>query len=826
MNMPSCSWANDASHSYNFEAAFFDRRHAEACGSTAPPPDATAHGPAYAPARPPGTEVRELRQEFMALNRVFLESPEGRRARDEWTATLASIVDFARSHRLTAAVEQLARLSRFREAHAGPKVDGEIDLYRPDYKPWMEALARLIGNERIDLRARCEALLRLDDLDRCTAAQGSEFRSQAMWLEGLSGGLGNSAWSAYAAVAMEHLRDLLRQEPELAGLDLSTPHVLHPFAAALRLPGFSRGLETTDAFVINIQVHQGIIDRCAVALRQRVSMTAIAERLADDCLQAIHQALTLRLGGRPFDILQGPGHWGLLNEVLEDLMPRFGPLDTRMVTDLDEDHVPQRLTNDPRLLTLGIRHNMARQGIAPPPLEEVLDDRVVDKERRRIMLFEREMPYVLLGEISSDGTGRRRLPDRQEIAELLNARAVRGMPSAALGPQVRATLQAFLDTQLTRSCQSDPEQVRARVADRPTREGLDTVLGRQGLDDPARARWLREAAPHWPADALDHALDRLVGDRGAASLAALLDAWRTEGFSDSWHRQVRRQATRLRLSNTDARFRGRDVDGYPEGAGGEADLRSPQGELLDRIERQFGGTVPLANARAALRAFLLSHPIGGNRQRIVDSPSFERALQALGELRAGPARLLTVPLLLQDAGLSEALESTFYQGSPQGLAQELALVLHLADRLAFDSEEIAALLRVTDRQRLPVPSPLLSAALLNGRHFLMAPIFEWTSTLFWEERLGASAARRILMPDALEAEQARTQVRPAAVQQALSRYLSLLDSACEMGLLRPRDLAEAAGRDTGTPTGLLRAAAQRGGPGARDLLEAWCAKYR
>ncbi|WP_431050797.1 hypothetical protein [Roseateles sp. L2-2] len=822
MTLPSIApWAADVRISYGFEPSFFDRRQDDDTRRLlAPEAGATRPAPTNAPERPSGYDAPELEREFRRLNGQFLTSVDGARARKEWTDAFVTLLDFARTNRLRKAEEELLKLQTFRQDHRGSMVGGEIELYRPDYKPQLEALVRHLGNDGIRLEDRCDALERLEGLDLCAARHRSEIRREALRLQGLGGGLGEAVWSAFSELALGHLAALLRAEPRLAHLDFTTPHALNPFAAAVRLPGHARRSEQNDAYVVDVRIHADIVQRCAGALEQRLGMTTIAQHLADDCLLAVRGTLAREIGGAALDLCHGPGHWARLEKTVEQLAARFGDLHILDVIELDEDDQPRGLTADARLLTIRIRHNMARQQIAPAPMDQLLEERVVDGGPRRFRLFEGKWPYVV-----DDAPGMRkpavlRLPTSAEIDDLIRpASGSQGLPARRFDDTARRVLTTFADG--LRTTDAGPAvALRARVAADPSTEGLQTVIERQGLDDRTLAAWLDEAAPQWGAAALDDALQLLVGSRRATPLATLLSAWRAEGFADSWRRCVRDQAVRDRTLNADTRIQGQHEDGDLPGRG----RPSPQQHLLARIEQQLGAVAPLADARACLQAFRERHPAGGDRRKAIGLALLE-ALGALRLLRAGPARLLTVPLLAEDGGFSEALESTFYAGSAARLQDELTLISKIATGLDLSPEETATLLQVTSRDRVPVPSPFASAALLSGRSFLVDELFDWATELFDLKRLDPSAAKRLLLPDAVEAGQAVSLVNEGPVFRALLRYLERLDTACARGVLTAADLA-AAGSSSGASAALLRSAAERGGPRAVTLLEAWHSKFR
>lgn len=818
MTFPSSSsWTPCVQTSYSFEPAFFDSKHAEASKLDGARTEGIEASPAptYAPPPPRGTEIKQMRRTLEGQNRQFLDSPDGHRAREEWQKALTSVLEFAEKHRLTAATRQLSHLLEFRKKYPGPVVDGEIELYRPESKHALEALVRHLGNDNIALKHRCQVLLRIEGLDECPQRKTSELKDAALRLAGLAGGLGDSVWSAFSIVARAHLRDLLRGEARLARHDLSTPHALDPFAAALRLPGFSLGSELTDTFIVDVRAHEHEIKRCADALAQRLDMTTIAEKLADDCLTEVGQQLDAELEGVALALCEDPGHWPLLKRTLQAFVPRFGDLHVHQVAALDDDGgITGGLTDDPRLLAIGIRHNMTEQRIAPPPLEQVLQERSVHGKRERVVLFEGRWPYVALDDEGGEELNPpRRFLNRKEIDALLRPT---GLPRG-LDARTRRALMAFADSPSASASRADPQATRERVAACPTAEGLETVIERQGLDDRTLAAWLSDAAPTWEADALDQALHRLLRGHGGASLAALLEAWEAEGFTDSWQRQLLDQAVRDRSLNTEARVRG--ARGVEDGDAA-VKLPSPQRQLIRRIARQLGRAVPIGSADVRLLRFKSDHPIGSDRSR-VDGPAWEGAISALQSLRRGAGRLLTAPLLNESGGLSDALETTFYHGSSQHLLVELALVRQLAIQLDLDAEETAALLQVKGTDRYPVPSPIMSAALIAGKPFLVDSLFNWVTDMVREALLDSAAARRILLSDAREAEQALSTVQQPHVRQALTRYLAGLDAACAAGVLRPTDLLTAAGYPTGALCPLLRVAAQRGGAGAEADVQAW-----
>ncbi len=805
--------------SYGFEPSFFDRTQAdEARCHGAPRHGPTDPAPTNAPDRPSGYDVPMLANVFRQLNEEFLKSAAGERARREWTAAFEVILDFARVNGLGRAEAELLKLRSFRQAHQGAAVGGEIELYRPDYKPQLEALARHLHDSRIRLEDRCDALERLDGLDLCAARHRSEIRREVLRLQGMGGGLGEAVWSAFSELTLGHLAELLRAEPQLAHLDFSTPHALNPFAAAMRLPGHSLGSEQNDAYVVDVRLHADIVKRCSDAMEQRLGMTVIAQHLADEALLAVRTTLDREIDGA-LDLNHGPGHWAKLEKTVQTLAARFGALHARDFIELGEDDLPRGLTDDTRLLTIRIRHAMAQQKIAPAPMEQWLERRGVGDGHQRFMLFEGRWPYVVVDAAGKRETPMLRLPTLAEVDDLLRP------PSGSQGPSAhrcdettRRVLTTFADA--LRTAGPDPAAaVRQQVAADPTAEGLQTVIERQGLDDQALAAWLDEAAPRWSAAALDEALQLLIGGRRAAPLAALLAAWRAEGFADSWQRCVRGQAARDRALNTDARIQGPHADGDLPGQ----DRAPPQQQMLARVERQLGAITPLAAARARLQAFRACHPAGGDRQAAVAGSALREALDALRDLRAGPARLLTVPLLAEDGGLSEALESTFYAGSPARLQHELDLIFNVATGLDLSPEETASLLQVTSRDRIPVPSPFASAALLSGRFFVVDCLFDWASDMFRQGWLDTSAAKRLLLPDALEAGQAVAYVKDGPVFQALQRYLTRLDTARDLGMLKSSDLAAAASY-AGTPA-LLHLAAERGGKKAAARLEAWRSQF-
>lgn len=815
MTFPSSSsWAPSVQTSYSFEPAFFDSKHAEESrldGARADGLDA-GPAPAYAPPPPPNSEISEFKPMLKRQNREFLESPDGHRAREEWQTAITAVLEFTGKHRLTAATTELSHLLAFRKKHAGPKPQGEIELYRPECKQALEAVVRHLGNEDISLQHRCQTLLRIEGLKECPQRHASELKRAALRLAGLAGGLGASVWSAFSDVALVHLRELLRGEARLAHHDLSTPHALDPFAAALRLPGFSLASELTDTFIIDVRAHADEIRRCADGLAQRMDMTTIAEHLADDCLMEVGQKLEDELKGATLAVWEDLDHWPLLEKALQAFVPRFGDLHVHQVAALDDEgDLTGGLTDDPRLLAIGIRHNMAEQHIAPPPQEQVLQERRVHGKRERIVLFEGRWPYIAL----DDGTGEelnppRRFLNRQEIDALLRPT---GLPRG-LDARTRQALRAFADS--SSAARSDPEATRERVAACPTAAGLETVIERQGLDDLTLASWLSQAAPNWEADAFDHALHLLLRGHGGAPLAALLASWDAEGFTDSWQRQLHEQAVRDRSLNTEARVRG--GDGVEDGDAEVVDRPSPQRQLIGRFAKQLGRTVPVFPARVGLVRFKSAYPLGSDRSR-VGGPAWDGLISALQSLRSGPGRRLTAPMLNESAGLSDALETTFYQGGPERLLVELALIRRLSIQLDLSAEETAALLQVSGTAQYPVPSPLMSAALIAGKPFLVDSLFKWVTAMVREERLDSAAARRILLADAREAEQVVSTVKEPHVHAALTRYLSGLDTACAAGVLRPVDLLSAAGYPKGTPCTLLRAAAARGG-GEADL-QAW-----
>ncbi|MFX1677672.1 hypothetical protein PV762_00410 [Mitsuaria sp. CC2] len=811
-------WTTDVQTSYGFEPAFFDRTQAQEAIS---PVVTTGSGPTNAPERPPGYDEPMLANDFRKLNGEFLKSTDAERARSEWTVAFETILDFARAHRLQKAQDQLVALRDFRRDNLGPAVGGEIELYRPDYKPWMEAVAQHLGNDRISLEVRCEALQRIDGLGACPARHRDEFRQAALWLKGMGGGLGESVWCKFSALALGQLTELLRAEPQLAGHDFTTPHALTPFAAALRLPGFSRASERQDAYVLDIRLYGEVIRRCAARLEERLTMTLVAERLAEECLRDVHRTLSAKVSGVAIDLCDGTAHWTRLQETMEKLPARYGDLQLLDVVDLDEDGLPRSLTDDTRLLTLRIRGNMTRLQIAPAPRETFLERQGVAGDSRCFMLFEDKWPYVVEGGSGKDSTPRRRLPTAAEIDGLLRPAPGPHSPSTRrFDETTRRVLTAYADALRTKDL--DPAAAtRERVAANPTVEGLRIVIERQGLDDRALTAWLDDAAPRWDAAALDDALQLLIGSRRAAPLAALLAAWRVEGFADSWQRCVRDQAVRDRALNTDARIQGRDADGdLPDGG-----RRPPQQQMLARIEQQLGAVAPLAATRVCLQAFRERHPPGSDRKEAFGF-SLHETLDALRRVRAGPARLLTVPLLAEDGGLSEALESTFFAHNAERLQDELDLIFNVAIGLELSPEETATLLQVTSRDRIPVPSPFGSAALLSGRLFLVDCLFDWVTKMFRRGLLDPSAAKRVLLPDALEAAQAVPRVPNGKVFQALQRYLERLDTARDLGLLKSSDLVVAAGTSSDTPGALLRSAAERGGAVAAALLEKWRSKHR
>ncbi|ANH68683.1 hypothetical protein [Mitsuaria sp. 7] len=811
MTFPSpSSGASSVPTSYGFEAAFLESRRAAESrpGDTRPELLATGSAPAYAPRKLRGVEFGALKADFLALNTKFLESPEGLRAREEWQDAMTAVLAFAKQHGLEAATKELSHVVEFRKKNAGPHVHGEIELYRPDCKYWLERLAQHLGNPRIDLSSRCQALLELEGLEQCPERYTSEFKKRSLWLEGRSGGLGNSVWSAFSAVALDELRTLLRSEPRLADHDFSTPHALDPFAAALRLPGFSQASEIADTFVLDVKIYPEVVARCAASLAQRVDMTSIAERLAEDCLLAISQKIDSGVNGTQLDLCDGD-HWYLLVKALQELMPRFGDLHVHQVAALDDDGNPEGLTTDHRLLAIGIRHNMAQQGIAPAPEEQVLEERVADRQgRQRMVLFEGRWPYVAIDEGGKSGP-LRRFMDRREIDALLRPT---GQPRG-LDARTRQALTAFAVSLST--AQLDPQATRELIASRPTAEGLETVIERQGLDDRELAAWLSKAAPSWDADLLDQALHLLLRGHGGASLAALFEAWNAEGFTDSWQRQLHDQAVRDRSLNTDLRVRGQHGDGDLG-----SDRRVPQRELLSRVTQQLGPIVRLAGARARLVRFKKTYPAGSDRSNVAGA-TWDELIAAVRWLRQGPARRLTVPLLQEVGGLTDALDSVLFSGSSRRLQDELALIRQLSIHGELSAEETAALLQVSDRSRHPVPSSLLSAALLAGKDSLIGSLSAWVTAMFREGLLDSASARRLLLPDGLEAEQAQSSVRGVHMQHALTRYFAGLDAACAAGVLRPHDLLTAAGAPMGEPSALLRVAAQRGGAEADAELQTW-----
>lgn len=844
---PLSPWTSDVQTSYGFEPTFFDGTHADErrvhVGQSA-----SGTGPANAPERPPGYDVLDLADVFCKLNKAFLDSDAGRQARDEWAATHQEILDFAQANRLRKAQGQLLALLKFRHDHRGPRVNGEIELYRPDYKPRLEALARHLRNDRIRLEDRCDALERLEGLDLCAARHRAEIGREAMRLHGLGGGLGAAVWSAFSEMGLAHLMTLLRAEPRLAHLDFTTPHALHPFAAALRLPGHSLPSEENDAYVVDTRIVADVVKRCGVALERSLGMTTIAQHLADECLREVRETLARKTGGAALDLCHGHGHWGWLLETVQALAGRFGDLHPCDVVGLGVDGMPRGLTDDTRILAIRIRLNMARQHIAPAPTQQLLEQRVVDGESRRFLWFEGQWPYVVIDGNGDHATPRLRLPTLLEIDDLRRpSRGPSGRPAHRLDEQGRQALAAFAS--LLPATAADPVATRERVAASPTAEGLQAVIERQGLDDDAVAAWLKDAAPRWDAPALDYALKLLIGGRRAAPLAALLTGWRAEGFTDSWQRCVRDQAVRSRTHNTDLRIQGRDEGGDIDD--GEGTLRAalvfgqeagrsrslgfgagpqrpqrPQQLLLDRLERQFRDVVPLAATRARLREFRHRHPPGGDRSSEVVAPDLFDTIDGLRTLLAGPARLLSVPLLAEDAGMSEALDSSLFGHADGRFKDELALVYNMANGLALSPEQTVALLQVTSNDRVPVPSPLVSTVLLMGKAFVVDALFDWTTELFQKGMLDASAAKRLLLPDAWEAERAPSTVSGAPIVRTLTRYLERLDAACNAGVLNPFDLAVAAGASSDQPSNLLLAAAKSGREPAVKRLEEWRSTFR
>jgi hypothetical protein len=793
-----------------FAPTFLDTMH-QAVNQAARPADVCSDSPelgrpahTYAPPRlidPQANEAADLR--FMASDAL---APATR----EWEAAHARLLAFCQKHKLDGASAELAHLTLDAQRLAKHK-NSVPDHLRREFKAPLEALAQHVWNERIPLTARCEVMTRLAELDLCLDRKLSELRKAALELGAYLGGLPGEAGKAFVALCNAHVQELLREEPRLKDQDVTTPHVLLPFTKALRLPGYHHADTVDDDYSLDIRGYRDIVDRCKLALVQRIDGMTLAEWLADLCLREAAQALTHQLGGMTPDFFNGDGHWEAMAQVTRTLSGRFGPLDPHSFCQLDADLFPERLTDDASMLAIEIHRNLVERGVIAAPKDQPLDHYVSDGRSHQVGLREGR-PYVRIDGMPGAPPLLRPLTTI-EANELLRRDAKTGAVNGASPPRLDDDARECLRDFVVMT--GAPSLARRLALACPSPARIGHIIEHVILDDATVAGWMNREPEKWGAEALDNALHQILRCSHREALRALLRHWQAPGFPEAWARQVRRQATLGRAANQDRRIKGVHEDGRPQD-----NLRNAQSELLSRMENLLGEPVPLGPCRRAARTFAGAHPPGPVRR--VDEASLRQLVSALEGLRDGPGQPLIAPLLSEDGGLAGALESTLFTSGPDKLVSELALARRLVETLQLSPDAARALLQVTSNDRFPVPFPLLGATLLLGRApSLIAEVFRWTRSMFRDGLLDTAAVRRILLPDTLAAEHAFTPATGAPVANALRHYLDELRAAADDGLLSREDLENAAGLDGKAPAALLRTAVTRGGPTADRHWEAW-----
>ncbi|MDH0864612.1 hypothetical protein [Mitsuaria sp. GD03876] len=764
-----------ARHTYGFEPAFFDRMEAEAQAAAGPDKPVRPDGQArhYAPDRSldPHAETGRVRH-------AFLTSKEGEAALAEWDETFQDILAFAREHRLGKAERELMAMLAGRHnknPNSGP--GGVMNYLRADYKQSLEAIAGHLRDERIPLGVRQEILNSLDELDLCLERQLAECRRVALELGAHRSSLTAELGKALSELGEAHLRDLLQTEPGLGDHEAATPHVLLPFAKALRLPGLVHPGTPADHFTVDIRAHQDIVDRCAQALGRRIDSLAIADLLADRCLASLKAAVSERLGGMTPDLVGGEGHLEALQEATLALGSRFGPLNPISATCLKADSwTPLRLADDARMLAIDLRHNMTRLNAAPPPRDQLLETWESDGLRHRLGRFEDRRLYVRTEAAAGGAIPRLRPPTPAEVGRQIE-RLQLGPVRPDEAPMDAALQEVLVDHMVS---MASPSKVRTIAAELPTPNAVEHVIDRLGLDDDTLAGWMRDLPGQWSAEVLDRAFDAILRRRAAEALGVLLRDWRTPGFPSSWSRQVVRQAGIGAAMNQDRRVKGIDKDGDPARV-----RRNAQRELLDRIEGMLASAkppVPMTPCRQALRAFAGRHPLGRARDAI-DERSLGAVIGSLDGLRKAIGGKLAVPLLSEDGGLAGALESSLFVGSERGMAAELALIRRLAEALALGSEDIEMMLRVESPDRAPEPVPLVAAALLKGRPAVIGAVFAWAAGMHRDGLLDAPALRRILQPAMPKAPRGEAKAVPRHIADARERHRNEVAKAVAAGLL-------------------------------------------
>lgn len=760
--------------------------------SNAVAPTAGRATPVYTPDRT-GDPTADGRSSF-----DFLSGPLAAQARQEFQAAFHTVRDFAAAQGLTLATGELTHLLTSSHLLESERLSRGI-------KEPLERLAEMVNDPRIALADRSEILNRLSGLDLCCERCTSELRKAALELAAYCGDLRREIGVAFVQLCGAHLLELLRDEPRLQHLDLTTPHALLPFTQALRLPGLHRQETPSDRYALDIRIYQDVVARCGAALEQRIDAMTIADWLADRCLDELRPELIRRLGGETPDFMNGAGHFEQLERVLRELSCRFGPLNPYNACALDEDLQPSSLIGDARLLAMDIRRNMAATGLAPAPAQVTLDELADDAQRQRLLLVEGRHCVVVIDR-PGDARPLSRPPTVEEALVRLDQGGHVDGAAMPLDERARASL---VDLVVARG----PASVARRlVAEHPTAGGVRGIVDRVITDDDTLAGWMSGCVDRWPAPVLAEAFEAMLDAERGASLAALLRAWTAPGFPQTWMRLVRREASRNRARNVDARV----ARTHSDDDVATAQVRPAPCALLDRLERVLGGDHPLRACRAAARAFRAAHPIGPKRH-----PMDESAVRRLAQdLRALPPNLAAA-VLSEDGGLSGALEASLFALDASKLRPELALVRRLSDALALGPEATGALLQVSSPDRYPTPFPLLGAALLMARTSAVDEVFAWTREMASTGHLDTDAVQRLLLPDTLSAEHARSPAPQAMLRMALEKHLRRLSLAAEDGLLSIAQLQAAAGLAGGAPSALLRTAVEACGDAGKAAWGAW-----
>ncbi|OWQ93633.1 hypothetical protein CDN99_04025 [Roseateles aquatilis] len=741
----------------------------------------------------------------------FVRGADFEQARAQWNDAMTWLLSFARSHLAASDVQLFETFARAPslKAVSSKSTDfrgSEVEYYRPEFKQTLETFARQLSLPGTPIQARREAMqVVAEGLNLCRERIIADMRNQTLRLASLDPSLPAEVRRAFNDMTQVHLQELLRLEPALKSEDLSTPHLLGNYARAMGLP-FGGDPTKIDEFGRDVRASQELTQRCRMQLSQRVTPLTVTELLAENFVETLKHTISLRLKGAALDLRHDVNHWWLVDNAVQELGARFGPVPTGNAVEFSDTLEPDRLCRHPGLVAIAIRRNMADQRLAPPPVETLLEEVVEGESIRRFIVLDERLPCVQEGR---PGAWHERLPSLDEVRRIL---AGSDGPDGPSSPQLSDDLRERLAEIALAGVSLD--DAKRWAIDIPSRTAVRVVLTRS--EPTGMLDWLsRLATPRTPEGVMEEAFMQLLQNKSEPALRMLLDRWSGPGLGDAWIRQLRAEALRGRMQNTDLR----NADEVGTWSSLSEVSRNPEAELMDRVVSVLKSGPAVADCRASLREFSQREPLG--KARGVTEGSLNRALAPLVALRKEPEGRLTAPMLREDGKLSEALHAACGWIDARALLAELALIRRLAQKLALSGDEIGALLHVRGGD-FPVPYPLIGIVVQNGRQAQTRALIDWLRDLHAQGLVDAKTAGRILLPDTAAAEREHPNVSKWPIAHALKAYLDGLLAAQRAGWLTCDDLRTAVGlAPPSPPHWMIELVVGRAGAPGQRWLDEW-----